>query len=380
MWALGALAIQIGLQLEAIAFVPLILVALLLFHRYVAVRPLLAGTVPLVGLFLLYVIYDARLGWPSLQAFLAYAREAPKVSADALRYALMLTSSAGIYGMAGSLYPQYLAGLPPLQWLDEVMMGLLVISAGYGVWQSFWGSGESRSGMRLLLIWLIIPVLLLTRHTAPVQPHYLILLYPVQFLLIAIFLTDMAARFPRPSFLFGGRRYSLVSLLIAGLCILWGYWQVAQIARLFTFMQQHPTTGGYGIPLRFTRAAAQEARRLAGSAEIIVLSTGVHPDEEETPAVFDALLFGHPHRFANGRISLPVPNASVVVYIAGPVPQHSSSELQPVLERLSSAACVRAGPAILLPDGWAYYLISAGLPGPGKPSAGIGALSGAHRF
>ena len=66
-------------------------------------------------------------------------------------------------------------------------------------------------------------------------------------------------------------------------------------------MVNHPTTGGYGIPLRYTRRAAQAAVDLAEDAEIIVVSDSTRPMMTEPPTVFDALLFGQPHRFVDGR-------------------------------------------------------------------------------
>jgi hypothetical protein len=204
-----------------------------------------------------------------------------------------------------------------------------------------------------MLLWFAVPIAMQSRPTAPVYPFYFILLYPVQFLLISILLVDVLARIRTSRLRLASRRLPAVTFVLP--LLLWGGWQVAVMARLFLFMDQHPTTGGYGIPLKYTRAAAQEARRLAGPSEIVVLSAGVSPAMDETPSVFEALLFGHPHRFADGRWALPVPDSSEVVYLVGPV-EESHGDLSTVLERLEAMAYVQPGPVIALPDGWTYRL------------------------
>jgi 4-amino-4-deoxy-L-arabinose transferase-like glycosyltransferase len=357
-WALvGAfvgLAALIGLHLGGLAFIPVLLVSMLLYRKEVSLWPLLVG----VSLFALavspYVIHDALRGWPDLRDFQRFTTGEGRFSWDALRYAFFLTGSEGIHGMAGGLYPEYLAGLPNLWALNWLMMGLLALALLYGLYLVVRGPEERRRPILLMLLWFAVPIAMQSRPTAPVYPFYFILLYPVQFLLISILLVDVLARIRTSRLRLAGRRLP-ASTLVALPLLLWGGWQVAVVARLFLFMDQHPTTGGYGIPLKYTRAAAQEARRLAGPAEIVVLSAGVSPAMDETPSVFEALLFGHPHRFADGRWALPVPDSTEVVYLAGPV-EEGHGDLSPVLERLEAMAYAQPGPVITLPDGWTYRL------------------------
>jgi 4-amino-4-deoxy-L-arabinose transferase-like glycosyltransferase len=384
-WALAGafvgLAVLISLHLGGVAFILVLLIPMFLYWHRVTRRPLVLG-LSLFSLILSpYLLHDALHGWPKLQGFLNYVGGEAFFSWDALRYAFFLTGSEGIHGMAGSLYPEYLAGLPNLWWLNWLMMVLLALAIAYGLIQIVRGSQERRRSILLLLVWFAVPVVLQSRPTTPVYPFYFVLLYPVQFLLIAVLLVDLSSRFPTPSLCLARWRLPASALLLAIALLLWGGWQVAVMGRLFVFMDQHPTTGGYGIPLKYTRAVAQEARRLAGSAEIIVLGEGVNPAGDETPAVFEALLFGHPHRFADGRWALPVPDSSQVVYLAGPVELASASggtgggsDLQLVLERLEVMEHVRPGPVITLPDGWCYRLFYRD--GPDREDA----LAGLARF
>ena len=366
-WALvGAfvgLAALIGLHLGGLAFIPVLLIAILLYHRQVSRWPLVVGLCLSALSVSPYVVDDALHGWSSLRDFFSYATGEAHFSLDALRYAFYMTGGEGIHGMAGGLYPEYLAGLPDLWWLNWLMMTLLALGLLYGLFQVVRGPEERRRPMLLLLLWFAVPIAMQSRPTASVYPFYFNLLYPVQFLLVAILLVDGFTRLARvvrtrlPALKLGPptRQTPAAALLLAVPLVLWGAWQVAVLGRLFLFMDQHPTTGGYGIPLKYTRAAALEARRLAGSSDIVVLSTGVSPSTEETPSVFEALLFGHPHRFADGRWALPVPDSGEVTYLVGPVAPRSA-ELAPVLERLEAMAYVQASPAVTLPDGWTYRL------------------------
>jgi hypothetical protein len=391
-WALvGAfvgLAALIGLHLGGLAFIPVLLIPMLLYRKQVSRRPLVVGA----SLFALavspYVIHDALHGWRNLRDFVRYAGGEAHFSWDALRYTFSLTGSEGIHGMAGGLYPEYLAGLPNLWWLNWLMMGLLALALLYGLVQVVRGPENRRRPILLMLLWFAVPIALQSRPTAPVHPFYFILLYPVQFLFISVMLVDLLSRFSTPRLSRaeiapggsgdprlgpgsedpgrassdplrvhrGGRGLSVAALLPGVALLLWAGWQVAVMGRLLVFMDQHPTTGGYGIPLKYPRAAAQAARRLAGSSEIIVLSAGVNPAEDETPAVFEALLFGHPHRFADGRWVLPVPDASEVTYLVGPVEDSGSADLQPIVQRLEARGYAQAGPVTVLPDGWWYRL------------------------
>jgi hypothetical protein len=365
-WALvGAfvgLAALVGLQLEGVAFIPLLLIPMLLYRRQVAVRPLLVGIFLCVLAVSPYVVHDTLRGWPNLRGFLRYAGGEAYFSWDALRYAFCLTGSHGVHGIAGGLYQEYLAGLPDLWWLNGLMMGLLGAGLMHGLVQVFRGPEERRRSFALLLLWFFVPIVLQSRPTAPAQLHYFVLLYPVQFLLVAVLLVDLVSRLSFLQLHLAGRRVVVPTLLLIVAALIWGGWQSAVVGRVFIFMNQYPATGGYGIPLEYARAAAQQAQRLAGSSEVIVLSAGVDPAVDETPSVFDPLLFGHSHRFADGRWALPVPDSEEVVYLLGPLERGAPGEFRPVLDRLEMMGYGQAALIVALPDGWDYRIFRRGGP------------------
>ncbi|RME37161.1 MAG: hypothetical protein D6793_04645 [Thermoflexia bacterium] len=352
-WALAgafaALAALIGLQLEGLAFIPVLALCLLAFWKDIPLRPLLLGSVILILALAPYGIYDALHGWPNLRAFWHFVRaEEGFLSWDALRHAFVLTGSAEIHTMAGARYEEYLRGLPRLWWLNSGMMGLLALALVYAMAQTLRGPQEQCRIFLVLLLWFAIPVVLRSRAVEPIPLHYLILVYPGVFLLIAALIDGGYRAFParyRPA-------ARIVGLLLA---LLWGAWQLAVLGRLFWFMDQYPTTGGYGIPLKYPRQAVLEARRMAQGAEIIVLSDGAEPAFEERPAVFDALLFRHPHRLVDGRMSLVIPDAPRTVYILGPVSPERDTPLH-AGHQLYTLAGIQAEKAVRMPDGWEYRL------------------------
>lgn len=378
-WALvgafASLAALIGLHLGGLAFIPVLLIVMLIYRRQVALKPLLVGA----GVFALalapYVIHDALNGWPNLQDFLNYAGGEGHFSWDALRYAFFMMGSHEIEGrMAGGLHQAYRDGLPNLWRLNWALMGALALAIPYAAAQAIRGPEERWRPLMIMLIWFATPIAMQTRPTAEVHPFYFNLLYPVQFLLVGLLSVDLLDRLPR-----GRWRSAALSALTLALLIL-GAWQIAVVGRVFYFMDRRPSTGGHGIPLKYTRAAALEARRLVDPPALaddetafVVLSAETSPAMHETPAVFEALLFDRPRCFADGRGAIPIPDRTNVVYVVGPLAGEAAA-FAPTLDRLASWERVQPGPTIELPDGVRYRLFHR------RGSDREGALADVSRF
>jgi hypothetical protein len=141
----------------------------------------------------------------------------------------------------------------------------------------------------VLLGWLALPVLLQTRHSQPVYPHYFILLYPVQFLIIAILLHEGLAWLRRRG---GARAFRWAGMVALGGVLLIGGWQVYLGQAFIRFAAHNPTPGGYGPvigPLWQTASLAGQAARRAG-AEVLVVAEGDDPVWDNVPATMDVLL------------------------------------------------------------------------------------------
>lgn len=358
-WALVpafvGVAALLGLHLSGLAAIPILGLAILLYRDRVSPKTLIIGILAALIVVAPYIVHDARNGWPNLRGFFDYAGGQSAFSWDAVRFAFMLAGSDGIPGQAGPFHEQFRASVPNLWWTNHAMSGLLVLGLIYAAVQAFRGETQAqRRTFGLLLMWFLIPVALQLRPSTATQPHYFIILYPVQFLLVATVLVRGAERFARPKFSLGRVTFTLPAAVLTLALLVWSGWQIAVIRQQRVYMVEHPTTGGHGIPLRFTREAAQHAIALARDAEIIVIGESNRPFMTETPTVFEALLFGHPHRFTDGRAALPVPESERAVYLVGPLQDPPAAALRPILRRLAAWESVTAGPATTLADGWAY--------------------------
>jgi len=203
-------------------------------------------------------------------------------------------------------------------------------------------SAENRARV-VLLLWFLIPVGLLTRRT-PVQPHDVNLLYPVQHLIIALFLTDivdgLASRLQR-----GSRTVArLVAAVGVLLIVVIVVWQIAFQQALLSFVDRHRTPGGYGAPIKDTLAAARRAADLAATedASLIALLPGGDPHFDGPAAVFDVLLPPTDRRLIDGRKALVLPDQTAV-YLCHPKASAAISVLDGTATELDHPLPLRTG-------------------------------------
>ncbi len=334
-----ATAVLVGLQLEGVAFVVILGLLLLLNRRRLPRGEVFLGAALFVFAFLPYLVADARLGWPNLRGLLAYAGGESHLSPDALRYAFHLVGSWGMEGLAGPYAADFLHTLGWTRPLEVGMMALLASALLHAGWRLRRGTEQERTFYTLLLVWFLTPILLQSYTSRPTQPHYFVLLYPAAFLLIAALLDRLLTHLP-------GRRQALVW----GFLLLWGMGEVAAVGTIWRMMVLHPSTGGYGIPLRYPREAVQAAQRCAPT--VVALGEGADPRYAEAPAVFDALLFTTDHRLADAALALPFPQTEATAFVIGPLREEDS--FAPVRAELTRAASPWA--EIRLADGTRYVI------------------------
>ncbi len=338
--AFAAAAALLGLQLEGLAFVVILGLLVLLHLRRLPPFEIAAGSLLFVAAFVPYLVADARLGWPNLRGLAAYAHGDARLSADALRYAFRLVGHGGVEGLAG---PFAAAMRAPLAWTrpTDLLMGLLLVGGLlHALWRLRKGERRERTFYTVLLVWFLTPILLQSYTSRPVQPHYFVLLYPVQFILIAALIEFLLVRFPRRA----------LRVAIFGLLAAWGAGQLLALGLVARMMVLHPSTGGYGIPLRYPRQAVRSA--LACAPTVVALSAGAEPRYDEGAAVFDALLFDHPHRLADARLALPLPDTSPLAFVIGPM--GTADEFAPI--RAEAEAAGRVWERLRLADGTSYLV------------------------
>jgi hypothetical protein len=327
-----ALVALVGAHLGGMAFVILAVPVLILFRSQIERRWLVIALLILLLLALPYLYFDAAHGWENLRGVFQLGVGEVEIDIDAARFAAWLSSGFHFQDLAGARYDQFLDSLPALRWLDVLAMALLgggVLHLGFRVARELWRRrvGWKRSVGRdvVILLWLLVPVALQTRHTQPVYPHYFILLYPVQFLIIGILLSDAstwarARRGARPA------RWLLAGSMV--LLVVIAAWQVYLGQRFARFAAQYDTPDGYGPvvgPLVKTASAAGDAA--FDGAEIMVVAQGDNPVWDNLPSAFDVLLpREHPHRFVDGQTGLVFPQHPTV-YVTTPAVDRESTAL-----------------------------------------------------
>jgi len=339
--ALAAVGVLIGLHLGGLAFVGVLTVVLIVFRDRVRLAPLLAG----IGLLLLilspYLIHDAARGWPNLRAFAELGGSDPSFNLQAPLMAARVASGYHLEDLAGTGHAEFVASLADLRWLDLVEIGLFWLGLAWTAWrvvrEAVVGRGTLSADSEarvVLLCWFLVPTALLTQR-APVQPHDFNLLYPVQHLIIALLIADVAgggASRARRGFRIASA--ALPILLVAPLVA----WQVGFQESLLTFVDRHDTPGGHGAPLKDTLAAARRAEMIAipGETAVIGLLPGGEPRHHGPAAVFDVLLPPDRRRLVDGREALVLPAGPTAYLVhpetaAAPLLADLATEMEPSL-------------------------------------------------
>jgi hypothetical protein len=252
--------------------------------------------------------------------------------------------------LAGERFPDFVAAILDLRWLDQIEMALFWVGLAWLVWQIGQEAWAQRGRLSpdgaarlVLLCWFTVPVMLQLRRTAPVHPHDLNTLYPVQHLIIALLLVNAVE--------WGGRQggtqvrrglVATVSVFVLALVA----WQIYLQQSLLTFVDVHDTPGGFGAPVKYTLAAGHRAGELqsevAGS-ELIALLPGADPRYDGQAAVFDVLLDSD-RRLVDGRQALVFPARSAV-YLADPGAEPALTMLVELDAEVEPALPLRGGSA-----------------------------------
>ncbi len=362
------LACLIQLHLSALAFIPLVALLLVIFRRRIRLVPLLVGLLVFALIFAPYIYYDATHGWTNLRTSIEVSRGPATFDLKSAQYATQIIAGRGYHALAGASFERFLAEIMSFTWLNAVEIWLFLCGVAYLAWQVFrgWqrgrkdGVSDETARFAILLAWLL-PVPFYVRHTTPVYPHYFILLYPGQFIIIGVFVVRVldwtsslaSSMNPSPLVHFLAGRVLPISLvaLILGLAL----WQVRLTEVFYNFVDRNDTTGGHGLPVKYHLQAAESLKRLAEGSQVLLLSEGDNLAWHETPAVFDFLLQPEINpRFVNYREALVFPRADAL-YLLAPGDTPAVSVLDEYAEELvNESVSIRGGP-----DAFRFYRFDA---------------------
>lgn len=288
-----ALALLLQMYPATLALVPITLLLLIVKWRKISWPALLISAGIGLWIFLPYTLDQIHRGWPDIKIAVHLARSDAILDAQALQLAWMMTVGSHIHSLAGpDAFRDYLATVPNWTFLLTAEGLLIVGGAGWLIGSALRSSANpdvpERPVALFLLLWTLIPILLLTRHTIPVYPHYFLVLFPAPYLMAGAAVQALWrwARARTPSWL---QSVSFVIPLALGAIALF---QTLLVLSMLRFVASHPTSA-FGVPLSYRITVARQVQATAMNhhvADVLLISDGDNPAWHEHPAVFDVLL------------------------------------------------------------------------------------------
>jgi 4-amino-4-deoxy-L-arabinose transferase-like glycosyltransferase len=299
---LFCLAVVAQIHFAGFALVPATLLLMLIFRRRVAWRLVFVGSALalLTALpFAISILRESNGVLPSLPA-----TGSPSVSWVAARYVWLLSTGQEIHALAGAeRYRAFLGEVAPLTWASW-LWGLLIVSGiVYLAWQAWDGKGQRREVSLLLLVWGGVPLISFSLGVLPVALHYLLPIYPVPYIAVGALVAGLTTAWRR---------------LLQAVVVVSAGAQVWLWVSLLFFLGREVTPGAFGTPLALQLQVVSEAKAamtVTGAAEIIVAGVGNAPLTDAFPAVYEALLYDVPHRFADARHTALFPATPTVVLL-----------------------------------------------------------------
>ncbi len=314
-WAIVAHLILLGILVQihyyGLLLSPLTLVLWWGYRRQVATRALIlgiAGAACTATPFLWYVATH----WDTLRAQLAsMASQTAQWDGEAVRIWWMLMSGSYIHSLAGTpAYRDFLRLLPPLEPLHLFSGGLAVLGVAWVGLTALRQAARLRrvpalppetAAAGVLFLWAVIPLLATLRHSTPLYPHYLTILFPAPYLAAGAFLAWVARRVGKPSWLL----WAATTAAALG--------QGAVVLTLLLFVGRTATPGGFGVPLGVLLDVRDAA--LANGAPVVVIGPGDEPWTGIWVSVFDVLLRDTPRRFVDGTRAALLPATPATLLI-----------------------------------------------------------------
>jgi len=338
-WIGFGLALCIGNHLTSIFFLPILIITVVFRRKTLRLRPLALGLLPLVLLLAVYLASDATNGFVNVKGVLSSTSEVVVTNLDALNMALWSSGGAHISDLTGRAIQQWNDQVPQwLKWLnslDDLQQLAVIVCAiipmtqllrhlvsrrrrltnptgapgatGAASATAATASDDYLFAAVTVLFW-VLPILAQLRHSRPIVTHYLTILYPTPFLLMAIGIDAALTSAKRFSAHFGLRQTTLYRGIATALALtiaVIGVWQVYSIMALTSFVERNDTTGGYGLPLRSALIAANQAKQAAAqgvSNQVVVVIEDYLTPWHEQGIILNTLLADIPHRFINSKV------------------------------------------------------------------------------
>ena len=329
-----------------------------IFWRKLQVWPLIVGIAIFALLYTPFLIYEAGVDWIDLQAALEAVRQPASFSIAALLVSADLLRAQGL-----------LDSIRYTLQLDNLAMGLLALSLAYALWMGARALRPSRrepettrkaTGICILLLWFILPILFYLRSSQYLQIYYLIGQLPAHFLLIGVgldggqrWLEQIARRTHRP----GVRRAlkaAIWAILPLPLLLLTGW----QFFFNLQFQDHRLQRNDAGPPqIRHMRSVIRLTRQFLAErpgCDMVAVSEG-HRLETSKLSLLREFTVPERVRLTDGRLAIPAP-ASCTLYLDALPGSSASTWLAAVAEPLPEAKIEVRGQT------WQFYILPDGAP------------------
>ncbi|MDA8219811.1 MAG: glycosyltransferase family 39 protein [Dehalococcoidales bacterium] len=254
---------------SAAMFAPVVALAALLVWREQGLKPLGLGLLAALAVASPYLLYQVNSGFEAVRKLGGLPGEASSVDLQALGRIIALASAADFPAGAGYEFAGAL-GLPDLGPVNAAATLLLALGLAVCLWEIWRGLrgrrprlGQTGTGLgeghwrpyALLLIWFLAPIAVSARHGMYLHPHYFIVVYPLQFVLIGLAISRL--RYPVRLLsrrIVGAAPYwlALPAVVVAALLVVP---QAVYSADFVALLQQRRPGGTFGVPYIYMQAA-----------------------------------------------------------------------------------------------------------------------------
>jgi hypothetical protein len=298
-WALavacGWLGLLVSVHYTAVAFVLVVPLAMFYARDVLRIRHLvgaaIVGALPLLP-FLVFEV-NPQVRFQEILGLLALSRGASSFDLDTVTSTIQISTTYGAAGLGGQAASYVVEELGRWTSLSALVPALAAVGLVVGV--AVWPRGATGW---LIAAWTLAPIVAYLHHSAPVIFHYMFIEFPGLAMCVGI-LGGWAA-------MSGSRFWRLA---VGGAVMATAAASALSMVVLLRALDDFDLSGGYGVPVAYTRLAAQAARAALPDGGIVLIGDDPHAGE--------VLRFGVGYRIPSRSFEdcRAVPYASNAVYL-----------------------------------------------------------------
>jgi len=214
-----------------------------------------------------FLLWEAQNGWPDWTTLRTLLGSAGAWDLNPYRDVTVFLSAQGMGGFWAPAQPPYLEEGPLLLLLRNALVVLFWASLAYValramVLRSRPGPGR---GHALLLGWALLPLVAFVHRSYPLIFHYLFPAAPALFAVLGVGLAALT-RTPRSP--------QLVPLGVALYLAVHAGGQLWALGRFLRWVDSENVTETYGVPLKYSRAAAEAAKAISLGRQVYLVGHG----------------------------------------------------------------------------------------------------------